>query len=311
MAYFGTFLVQLPNSLGTGLRGPVASGPRMLSGLALAVLTGLVVGCTSAIPAATGPATTESLPATAHLPAGLGPAPQTLSETGSTLLYPLLKAWAAAYHQRFGQVTIPTAGTGSSAGIKAAETGTATIGASDAYLSSGTLVASPTLLNIPLAIAAQQVNYNVPGIPPGKHLNLTGAVLAQMYSGAIKTWNAPPVQSLNPGVHLPGTPVIPLHRGEGSGDTFLFTSYLATGDAHWNTVIGYGTTVAWPAIPAARAIKGGNLGMVSACHATPGCVAYVGIAYLMQARAAASGPVAAPTRTRSISLRTARNECSG
>jgi phosphate transport system substrate-binding protein len=119
--------------------------------------------------------------------------PQTLSETGSTLLYPLMGAWATAYHQQHPGVSFTTAGTGSTAGITDASAGKVRIGASDAYLSSGDLVKNPSLLNVPLAISAQQVNYNVPGLPPGEHLKLDGAVLAQMYEGTITSWNDPAV----------------------------------------------------------------------------------------------------------------------
>jgi phosphate transport system substrate-binding protein len=87
---------------------------------------------------------------------------------------------------------------------------------------------------------------------------------------------------------LPGTPVVPLHRSDGSGDTFLFSSYLSIDDPAWNAAIGYGTTVAWPAVPGALARKG-NSGMLDGCQATPGCVAYIGISYLSQALAAGLG----------------------
>jgi phosphate transport system substrate-binding protein len=77
---------------------------------------------------------------------------------------------------------------------------------------------------------------------------------------------------------------VPLHRSDSSGDTFLFTSYLSMHDPSWNAKIGYGTTVAWPPVAGALAMKG-NSGMVAGCQATPGCVAYVGISYLSQALA--------------------------
>jgi phosphate transport system substrate-binding protein len=211
-----------------------------------------------------------------------------LSESGSTLLYPLLAAWAAAYHRQYPQLTITTAATGSGAGIADASAGTVRLGASDAYLSSGDLVKNPSLLNIPLAISAQQVDYNLPSLGPGVHLNLDGAVLAQMYQGVITRWDDPAIAALNPGVPLPGTRVVPLHRRDSSGDTFLFSSYLSMHDPAWNAAIGYGTTVAWPAVPGAPALTG-NSGMVAGCQATPGCVAYVGISYLSQALDAGLG----------------------
>jgi phosphate transport system substrate-binding protein len=100
----------------------------------------------------------------ATLPLVPAPGPQSLSETGSTLFYPLFSEWAPAYKSQFPNVTITTAGTGSSTGISSAASGTADIGASDAYLSSGDMIEHPMLENIPLAISAQQVNYNLPGV---------------------------------------------------------------------------------------------------------------------------------------------------
>jgi phosphate transport system substrate-binding protein len=218
------------------------------------------------------------------------PAPEraSLSETGSTLLFPLMGAWASAYHKQYPNVSIAVAGTGSGAGIAGASDGTASIGASDAFLSSGDLVKNPELLNIPLAISAQQVNYNLPSLARGVHLRLDGTVLAQMYEGKITTWDNAAIAALNPGVALPGTRVVPLHRSDSSGDTFLFTSYLATQYGAWNTAIGYGTTVAWPAVRGALA-EHGNKGMLAGCQATVGCVAYIGISYLSGALAAGLG----------------------
>jgi phosphate transport system substrate-binding protein len=243
-----------------------------------------------------GPGTSASgargaAPGTHAIATNPGAAPVKISETGSTLLYPLFQAWAPAYHQLFPSITITTAGTGSGVGISDAAAGTADIGASDAFLSSGNLVQSPDLLNIPLAISAQQVNYNVPGVRAGEHIRLTGAVLAQMYSGAITTWDDPAIKALNKGITLPPVKIVPLHRAEPSGDTFLFSSYLSTDDPTWNSTIGYGTTIAWPRVAGARA-ETGNAGMVSACAVTRGCVAYIGISYLTQALTAHLGEAA-------------------
>lgn len=257
----------------------MASRSRLLAALTAAALTALTAGCAAAAPSAAAPA---GAAAARPLPAAPAAAPVTLTETGSTLLLPLLQTWAKAYHARYSRVQISTAGTGSGEGIADASDGKVTIGASDAYLSSGNLVSNPALLNIPLAISAQQVNYNLPQLPAGTHLRLTGAVLAQMYDGTITSWNARPVAALNPGVQLPAIPVVPLHRKDSSGDTFLFSSYLATTDPAWNAAIGYGTTVAWPTARGARSAEG-NSGMVQRCATTPGCVAYIGISYLSQA----------------------------
>ncbi len=220
------------------------------------------------------------------LPPAPAPGPQSLSESGSTLLYPLFNEWAQAYKSRFANVAITTAGTGSGVGISSAASGTADIGASDAYLSSGNLAKHPTLENIPLAIAAQLVSYDLPGL--GGNVKLNSTVLAEMYQGKIKMWNDPALRALNPGASLPAIKVIPIHRSEGSGDTFLFTSYLSKPGSSWANSIGFSTTVAWPSVSGALAEKG-NSGMIAGCAANPGCVAYIGISYLSQASAAGLG----------------------
>jgi phosphate transport system substrate-binding protein len=211
----------------------------------------------------------------------------TVTETGSTLLYPLFNLWAGGYNTKFPSTSIQTAGTGSGTGISEAENSTIDIGASDAYLSPSVVSANPDLKNIPLAISAQIVAYNIPGVL--SHLKLSGKVLSEIYQGQVTTWNASQITSLNPGVTLPNVPIVTLHRSDSSGDTFLFTTYLSKTDpSGWGTKIGFNTTVPWPAAPGALG-ETGNSGMVSGCKATPGCIAYVGISYLTQALQAGLG----------------------
>ena len=205
-----------------------------------------------------------------------------LSETGATELYPLMNQWVPAYHSKYPNVTISTGATGSGAGISQAAAGTVNIGASGAYLSDGDMSAHKGLMNIALAVSAEQVNYNLPGID--QQLKLNGKVLAAMYEGTIKTWNDPQIAALNPGVNLPATPVVPLHRSDGSGDTFVFTQYLSKQDPDgWGKSPGFGTTVQFPAVPGALGENGAG-GMVTGCAQTPGCVAYIGVSYLDQAK---------------------------
>jgi phosphate transport system substrate-binding protein len=209
------------------------------------------------------------------------PSGGTVSETGSTLLYPLFNLWSSGYSEKYPSVNIQTAGTGSGAGITDATNGTADIGASDAYLSPAELTAAPSLLNIPLAISAQLITYNVPGVTA--HLKLTGKVLSSIYQGKITNWNASAIASLNPGVTLPNLPIVTLHRSDSSGDTFLFTSFLsATDPSGWGKSPGFNTLITFPNAPGALG-EMGNSGMVAGCKAAPGCIAYVGISYLTQA----------------------------
>jgi phosphate transport system substrate-binding protein len=204
-----------------------------------------------------------------------------LSETGATELYPLMNLWGPAYNAKYSNVSITTGSTGSGAGISQAEAGAVNIGASGAYLSDGDISAHKGLMNIAVAVSAEQVNYNLPGVTG--HLKLNGKVLAAMYEGTIKSWNDSQIAALNPGVSLPATPVVPLHRSDGSGDTFVFTQYLSKQDPDgWGKSPGYNTTVDFPAVAGALGENGAG-GMVTGCAQTPGCVAYIGTSYLDQA----------------------------
>ena len=185
---------------------------------ALVPLTLLAAACSSS--------STSSTPKAAT-PAAANAAGKSISETGSTILFPLFGAWQTAYSTANPSVTITSGSTGSGVGIADAAEGLVNIGASDAWLSASDLAKYPGLLNIPLTVSAILVNYNLPGV---KSLNLNGTVLAEIYTGKITTWNDPAIAALNPGVSLPSTKIVTLHRADSSGATFLFASYLNAQD---------------------------------------------------------------------------------
>jgi phosphate transport system substrate-binding protein len=214
----------------------------------------------------------------------------TLNETGSTLLYPLFTTWVDAYTKTHAGVHITVAGTGSEAGIQQVLAGKVHIGASDAYMSDAEMRQHPQIINVPLAIAAQTVNYNVPGLN-ATHLKLDGAVLAGIYSGTIRTWDAPQIAALNPGVALPHHPIVPVHRAEGSGDTFVFTQFLSFATDDWENAIGYGTTISWPNV-AVSTTATGNAGMVQTLQSTPYSIGYVGVSFSDKLAAAQLGTAA-------------------
>src|SRR5216683_3216579 len=140
----------------------VALRSRVLAAVAATLPLALAAGCSgSTAPSPAQAAQAAQASPGASIPAGPANGPQSLSETGSTLLFPVLRSWAAAYRQQHANVSIATAATGSGKGIAEASAGQVDVGASDAYLSSGDLVPNPAMVNIPLAVSAQQVNYNV------------------------------------------------------------------------------------------------------------------------------------------------------
>ncbi len=201
----------------------------------------------------------------------------TLRETGSSLFYPLFRIWTSEYRKANAGVQIVPSGSGSGAGVAAAIAGTAQIGASDAYMSDEEVTANPQIINIPLAISAQTINYNLPELRAGG-LRLSGPVLAGIYSGAITQWDAQPIADLNPGVRLPHHTIEPIHRIDRSGDTFMFSQFLSFSTPAWEAGPNYGLTVTWPAVAAALSASG-NAGMVEAAREHPYSVAYVGASF--------------------------------
>ena len=235
-------------------RKTISASSLVGGGLALALAAGALVG----------PATSQAAE------------PVNVLETGSSLLYPLFNLWVPAYTRAAPGVRITTQSTGSGTGISQAVEDIAQVGASDAYMSDAQLKQHPDMLNIPLAISMQMVSYNVPGLT--RHLMLDGPALAGVYEGKIRYWDDPAIAGLNPGVALPHHAIVPVHRTDGSGDTFIFTQYLSFSTPGWGNGVSYGTTVSWPAVPGGLGAEG-NPGMVTAAKDTPYSIAYVGTSY--------------------------------
>jgi phosphate transport system substrate-binding protein len=226
-----------------------------------------------------------------------------LIESGSSLLYPLFNLWVGAYTAANPSADITTTSTGSGAGIAQSIEGLVQIGASDAYLSDTMVNKHPTMLSIPLAISSQAVNYNLPGV---SGLKLSGPILAGIYEGKITQWNDPAIAAANPGVALPAHVIVPIHRLDGSGDTFIFTQYLSASDAGWASSLHYGTAVSWPAVTGAVGAKG-NSGMLTALQNNPYGVAYIGISFADKVSAAGLGQAALLNKDGNFVLPTKEN----
>jgi phosphate transport system substrate-binding protein len=207
----------------------------------------------------------------------------TLSESGSTLLYPVFNAWAGNYTS----AKITTLASGSGAGISAAIAGTVNMGASDAFMSNALVSAHPNMLNIPILISSQYVTYNLPSLN-NVHLTLSGPVLVGIYNNTIQYWNAIQIQTLNPYVNLPDSRIVPVIRSDSSGDTNMFTLFLSRSDSWWNNTVGHGTTVNWPTNPAEQGATG-NAGILSFMKSTPDTIGYIAMTYTNQIKAAGLG----------------------
>ncbi len=251
----------------TGLMGGIA----LLGTLA-------VVACGSS---STTPTTGGGSPAPAAT--GNPSSAVSLSESGSSLLLPYLQELVAPLTAAYPNITLAPKGGGSGTGITDATQGNSLLGGTDAYLSPAQFSATPSIANIPIAVSAQGVWFNLPGVTT---LNLNGDVLAKIYSGTITKWNDPAIAALNTSATLPGTTIVPLVRQGTSGDTFLFTSFLSATSSTWSNGPGFGTSVTWPKV-AGEGSASSNPGMVTACKA--GCVAYIGVSASAAATTAGLG----------------------
>jgi phosphate transport system substrate-binding protein len=197
----------------------------------------------------------------------------TISEGGSSLVYPVASVWASHYTG----ATVNTAAGGSGKGIQEVTAGQVDIGASDAPMTSGQY-GSGNYVQIPWGLSATGIGYNLPGI--GNGLKLNANVLAQIYTGAIKTWGSPAITKLNPTLakKLKGEGAItPVFRSDGSGDSYAFQHFLtASAGRVWK--LGYSTAFGG----STGTGENGNSGVSEEVKSNKGTIGYISGAYLLQ-----------------------------
>ncbi|HET7226219.1 MAG TPA: phosphate ABC transporter substrate-binding protein PstS [Candidatus Eisenbacteria bacterium] len=203
---------------------------------------------------------------------------QTLTGAGATFPYPVYAKWFDAWHQKTG-IAINYQPIGSGAGIQQVRAGTVDFGASDAALSDDALRDMPRkVIHFPTVAGAVVMAYNLPDV--AAPLTLSGEVVTGIYLGKITQWNDRRIAALNPGVTLPASPILAVHRSDGSGTTNIFTTYLSSASTQWKELVGAGTSVSWPVGIGGK----GNDGVAGLVRQTPGSVGYVELAYAMQNR---------------------------
>ena len=199
----------------------------------------------------------------------------TITGAGSTFVAPLVGAWTPALGSAFGY-TVQYSAVGSGAGIAAITSNQVDFGASDAPLSPAQQQACADCLQIPWALSAVTLAYNVSGSPV--HVNLDGPTIARIFLGEITSWDDPAIKKLNPNANLPGTKITPVFRSDGSGTSYAFTDYLSAVSAEWKNKIGVSTQ---PAFPAGIGAKGSS-GVAGVVSRTDGAITYVDVAYAIK-----------------------------
>ena len=191
---------------------------------------------------------------------------------GASFPYPIYAKWAGAY-QGVAGFNLNYQSIGSGGGIAQIKAKTVTFGATDAPLKIAELN-KYGLAQFPTVIGGVVPVVNIPGVAPGQ-LVLDGKTLADIFLGKIARWDDPAIKALNPGVSLPGKAITVVHRSDGSGTTFVFSTYLSRVSDEWKTSIGAATAVDWPVGVGAK----GNEGVAGNVAQSAGSIGYVEFAY--------------------------------
>lgn len=237
---------------------------------------GMLIRITVALAAAAGVST---LAVTGAGAASTKSSAGSIKGAGSTFVAPLVNSWIGPVGSSLG-ISLSYNAVGSGGGVSAITTKQVDFGASDAPLSQF----SPTCggcVQIPWALAATAVFYNLPGFGPGNSgafLRMSGPVLAKIYQGKITKWNDSAIKKLNPGKSLPGTSITVVHRSDSSGTTFNFTDYLSHVSKPWKSAVGTGTSVAWPTGFGGK----GSSGVAGIVRQTPGAIGYADVEYAVK-----------------------------
>lgn len=198
-----------------------------------------------------------------------------LSGAGSSFVFPLVSAWSPALGSAYG-LNVSYSPIGSGGGIAAVTARTVDFGASDAPLSADQFAACKGCVQIPWALSATSIPFNLPGL--NCILKLTGPIIADIYLGKITSWDDAQIKAINGSCNLPSTKITPVYRSDNSGTTYNFTDYLSSSSPEWKSKIGVGVNAQWPAgVGGAK-----SAGVAGLLTKTVGSIGYVDVAYALK-----------------------------
>ncbi len=200
---------------------------------------------------------------------------QQITGAGATFPAPVYAKWGEAAKAALG-IELNYQSIGSGGGQNQIINRTVDFGASDAPMDAAKLEQNH-LLQFPTVMGAVVPIVNLPSIEANK-LRLTGELLAEMYLGKITKWNDPKLVEANRGLTLPNVPIAVVYRADGSGTTFVFTSYLSAVSPDWQAQVGADKSVRWATGNGAK----GNDGVAATVKQVRGAIGYVEYAYARQ-----------------------------
>lgn len=198
-----------------------------------------------------------------------------ITGAGATFPYPIYAKWAEAYKAKTN-TGLNYQSIGSGGGIKQILAKTVDFGATDAPMEPADQDKNG-LTQFPTVVGGVVPVVNINGVSPGE-LKLSGDVLADIFLGKITNWNDPKIAAENQGVNLPDQDITVVHRSDGSGTTFIFTTYLSQVSPSWKSEVGADKAVSWKAGTGGK----GNEGVASYVQRIKGSIGYVEYAYALQ-----------------------------
>jgi phosphate transport system substrate-binding protein len=192
---------------------------------------------------------------------------------GATFPYPIYSKWFDEFHKLHPDVQINYQSIGSGGGIRQVTEGTIDFGATDGPMNEEQMAATKVpMLHLPTVLGAVVPTYNLAGV---EKLRFTADTLAGIFLGKITQWNDPAIAKSNPDAKLPAAAIVPIHRSDGSGTTYVFTDYLSKVSPEWQKAAGKGTSVSWPVGLGGK----GNEGVAGLVKQTPNSIGYVELIY--------------------------------
>ncbi len=195
---------------------------------------------------------------------------------GSSFVDAFAQAVNTDFNGIAGQELVTYAKSGSSDGRKQLANKTLDFAGTDSTAKPEETFTGGPILYFPSVAAPITVSYNLSGVDK---LRLSAETIGKIFSAQITTWNDAAIKADNPGATLPSTPIVVVHRSDGSGTTSNFTKYMtAAAPSAWT--LGSGDTVNWPA-STQGAEK--NSGVANVIKQTAGAVGYVDLADAIKA----------------------------
>lgn len=195
--------------------------------------------------------------------------------SGSSVPAPLYNRWTQEYGKRSSSIQMRYLPVGTSEGIKQISHNTGDFGAGESQLTEKERKEG-SLIELPVVLIGIVPIYNLPDVH--QELRLSGDVLAQIFLGDVKMWNAAQIAKLNPDVALPSLPIQVINRPAGKGSNYVFTEFLSKVNSKFRAQVGVTPSPKWPVGEAAER----SSDMADKVKNNPGSIGYVEYQYAVK-----------------------------